>query len=212
MQLLQTVARYIGRRFQLILVLVANQAMILGIMAFGDYMIGAWRPKQIPHYIWALFDSPLHIIVAILVTAPLCIKPSSPRNTVFRFVLVGLLSAMIDLDHFVAAKSLSLYDAINLLYRPATHSLLFALICAFTAWWITRNPRHCVIIFLALASHLLRDGASGVTPFLLWPVAFKRFSTQASYAAQVGLACLSWTCAYLFYIVRRKERSGHIEY
>ncbi|KAL5020477.1 hypothetical protein ScPMuIL_003369 [Solemya velum] len=70
----------------------------------------------------------------------------------------------IDLDHFVAAKSLRLKDALSLTARPPLHSTTFVLATALSVWLLSYvfydKPLKKLSLILAVAwlSHHARDG------------------------------------------------------
>lgn len=187
------------------LLLLTTLALAGGVMLVGDALVFEWKPAFIPRSAWALLDSPVHAALALLVVAPLVFQMatrrgqhSSPTRLLARAGLTGLLAVFIDLDHFVAAGSFSVAQAITLAGgRPDTHSLLLALGCGLLALTLTRSPVDGWLVFAALASHILRDAASGGTP-LLWPLPFDRLSPAAYYTAELGLALISRVVSLLW--------------
>jgi len=101
-------------------------------------------------------------------------------------VIAGLAAMLLDLDHVVAAGSLSLYDITHLPARPVTHSLLFSAACGILASILSYSRINGWLIFCVLASHVVRDASTGMTPFL-WPLPVDHLPVVASYSLQVGL-------------------------
>jgi hypothetical protein len=167
--------------------------LIVSTMIIGDALI-SWRPASVPRIYWALLDSPVHAALALLVVSPLFAHRDLHQRTFRRVVVAGLVTVFLDLDHFVAARSLSLYDALHLAARPVSHSLLFALGCGLLAHLLTRHASDGWLVFGVLASHILRGASSGGTPFL-WPLGVYRLPVRAYYAAQVSLYLVTRTVA-----------------
>ena len=84
-----------------------------------------------------------------------------------RFPLLAMAVAMLlDLDHFAAAHSFSISDAISIEAYPGTHSLTMAVIFPSIIYVWKHNFRVTWIVFLALLSHVIRDaGLWGVPLF-----------------------------------------------
>lgn len=175
-----------------------TQLFTLLTMVKGDALLMYGRPASIARETWTLIDAPIHGLLAMLVTWPLAIRGQSSNKFLARLSLAGLVATLIDLDHFVAAGSFSLYSATHLGYRPITHSLMFALVSALSVWRITRDPRDGCLWFIALASHFLRDASTGGIHYLLWPFGFDRLSVPAYYASQIGLSAAAWLIAWRF--------------
>jgi hypothetical protein len=175
----------------------------LGLMALvilaGDALLFDGRPGFIPAHLWAAIDSPIHGVLAVLAVSPIFFwrEPhtgkTAPIGRLFsRLASAGVAAVFIDLDHFVAARSFSLFDATHLNGRPATHGLLFALLCGLLAWALTRQAADGWVIFGALLSHLLRDAGTGGAP-LFWPYdLYFRLSQPAYFTAQVSLCLALW--------------------
>lgn len=174
----------------------ATQPFILWTMVEGDALLVYGRPASILRETWTLIDAPLHGLLAMLVTWPLAVRNQSFEKFIVRLSLAGLAAMLIDLDHFVAAGSFSLYAATHLGYRPITHSLMFALLSAALVWRITQDPRDGCLLFIALTSHLLRDASTGGIHYLLWPFDFNRLSIPAYYVSQIGLSLIAWLFAW----------------
>lgn len=116
-----------------------------------------------------LSDNVIHTIIAVIVALPLALahRPSALKV----MLLAAALGSLIDLDHFVAAGSLSLYAATHLPIRPASHSITFAAALALASLAVTRaNWALAWIVFASITSHVLRDASGGATQ-LLYPLA-----------------------------------------
>lgn len=140
-----------------------------------------------PVYIQALLDEPAHIATTLLF-----LRASSSRFPP-AFVGAALLSSvLIDLDHipiYVGPAALA-PDA----GRPYTHSLAGVVVFA-CATYLLGCPRPVMLgVAFGLASHLVRDMATG-TVWLLWPLSFSRYSMP--YAIYVALLLSSLGLAVL---------------
>jgi membrane-bound metal-dependent hydrolase YbcI (DUF457 family) len=173
--------------------LLSRLALIPLAISLGDALVSAWRPGWFPRHIWAVLDAPVHATLALLVVSPLYTRPASQARMLTRLAGAALAPVLIDLDHFVAAGSLSLQAAISLPGgRPFTHSLVFALALGLLAFLISRDTVDGWLVFGALASHVLRDASTGGIPYLLWPFEFERLAIPACYAVQMGLFAACW--------------------
>jgi hypothetical protein len=121
-----------------------------------------------PRTFWALFDVPVHAILALLVVFPLIDTQAPSLKTGILVFIVLLSGTLLDVDHFAAARSLRMSDILSLPIRPATHSLAFAVTVGILVVSISRNPILGWIVFAALTSHVLRDAGGGKAP-ILWP-------------------------------------------
>jgi hypothetical protein len=107
-------------------------------------------------FLSALWEVFAHGVLAAFVVGPLA------WNSPQRWRLLGLAfvgGIVLDLDHAVAAKSLSPEAMESLSGRPATHSLVFATALALLGFTLTRRWVVAWGIFAILASHLLFDAA-----------------------------------------------------
>jgi len=105
--------------------------------------------------------------VALLVTSPIIRSGPAPRQL---FALAFLAGTLVDVDHFLAAGSRSLWTATHLEKRPPTHSVTFALLVSGGGYLFSRSLTTAWIVFAGLTSHVLRDAAVGTLP-VLWPLA-----------------------------------------
>ena len=113
---------------------------------------------------WGLYDNWVHGMIAVLIALPLFQK-----FEIKSFIIVFLIASLLDLDHFIVNFSFSLTKAISLTMRPITHSLLFAILMSAAFFFITKNKKWTWLIFVAIASHVVRDAYSGITP-IFFPI------------------------------------------
>lgn len=130
-----------------------------------DRLFFLYQPEM-DRTLWAIMDNTIHASVAFLLLLPLFLL----RGRSLAVPLLGaLLASLIDLDHFVAADSISIQAALSLPFRPWTHSLTFVLPAAAVAGLLFRRFWLFVVVAVALTSHILRD-ASGTPAPLLYPL------------------------------------------
>jgi len=144
-----------------------------------------------PRVFWALLDVLVSGILALLVVFPLFDAQAQARRTFSLFCLIFFTATLLDLDHFIAARSLNLCDALTLKSRPPTHSLTFASVIGLAAALISRNPIIGWGMFAALASHILRDASGGITP-IFWPLPLDAIPWWAYYGGEIGLFLTSF--------------------
>lgn len=144
-----------------------------------------------PRTFWALFDAPVHAILALLVVFPLLDTRAPAENTVVLICAVLLTGTLLDIDHFVAARSLKINDVLILPMRPKTHSLVFAGAVGFLVVLVSRNPILGWIVFAALVSHVMRDAGGGKTP-ILWPLPVTAIPQWMYYLAVILLLSFSF--------------------
>ena len=130
-----------------------------------DRLVSFYRPGM-DHSLWAILDNTIHALVAFLLLLPLFLL----RGRSLAVPLLGaFLASLIDLDHFIAAGSLSIHAAASLPSRPWTHSLTFVLPAAVVAGLLFRRLWVLVVVAVALTSHILRDATTSPAP-LLYPL------------------------------------------
>ena len=111
----------------------------------------------------ALLDPIAHAALALMVVLPWIVAFRLPRS----YMLLAIAAAvLIDLDHFIAAGSFSVQEAISLPGRPVSHSILFSAGLAGIVGLIARRLSAAGVVFLALLTHLSHDATSGGTPWL----------------------------------------------
>ena len=87
---------------------------------------------------------------------------SYPKVNLNELFVCGLISSIIDIDHFISAGSISLHAAINLSSRPFLHNSLtllilnFVLFCYFL-WFDVEKIKWSLIFFIAWFTHHVRD-------------------------------------------------------
>ena len=164
-------------------------AAILAVMVLGDALVYAW-PKGIPTSIWALLDAPVHWVLALLIISPLLSHPALGRHLWLWVAVATVAAVLVDLDHFIAARSFSLADALALGSRPLAHSLLFAVAMAVLTWVVSREPLGALLVLVVLLSHIVRDGSHGGIP-LWWPTRGSvDIPVPLYYALEIGLGWL----------------------
>jgi hypothetical protein len=127
-------------------------------------------------------DPLLHALVAAVQALPLGRGPVATA--------VGA-SALIDLDHIVATRSLAPAELWTMGRRPPSHSIGSAVAAGAIVGAIA-GPRHGWAAFGGLLSHILRDAVGGKTP-LLWPWAsHDRAPERVLLLAGAGLLLGSW--------------------
>jgi hypothetical protein len=143
--------------------LAVSIAVLLALLFVADILIE--RRPFFGRPFWALVDSAVHGLVALLVTAPIIHSASSPQLLGIAF----LAGTLVDVDHFLVARSRSFWTATHLEKRPPTHSLTFALLVSGGGHLFSRSLATDWVVFSALASHVLCDASAGTAP-VLWPL------------------------------------------
>lgn len=105
--------------------------------------------------VWAVA---IHGCLALIAVAPL-IWRSRHRLAYGALAFVG--GSILDLDHFIAAGSLSLHTIETLSGRPDTHSLIFVAGLAALTLLLTRRRLAAWAVFAVNVAHLLFDAAGG---------------------------------------------------
>lgn len=154
----------------------------------------AWPFLSDPHYptlsaAWAVL---IHGAISVLVVLPILL-------VIRRRMLFGALAFMggpaLDLDHVVAADSLSPRALEHMSHRPDTHSLIVAVGLALLMLAFTRNRLAAWSVFAVVVAHLLFDAAGG-SDYWLYP--FSRSSAIPWLACPIGIVALtavSWLLA-----------------
>ncbi len=113
----------------------------------------------------AFADNSRHGVVAALVWAIFLADCGALSSTAcFEVTLAAVLSSLVDVDHFIAAKSLRLEAALSLPYRPFLHcSTLPLVVLASTAvanrlFDFPRLERFGLLTFVSMMSHHTTDG------------------------------------------------------
>ncbi len=142
-----------------LLVAVAFGCLALGFDHLCDTFKKNGRKRQ-----EALSDGAAHIATALAVSLPAAPFVQDRK----RFVALAALSAVaIDLDHVVAARSMSLIPCMTMPNRPASHSILTVGIVSYAVERVWPGTQSGLSIVLGLGSHLLRDLATGGAPLFI---------------------------------------------
>ena len=105
--------------------------------------------------VWAVFA---HGCLSLLAIAPIVWR--SDRRVLYA-VIAFVGGSAIDLDHFIAAGSLSLHTIETLSGRPDTHSVAFVVVLALLTLVLTRRWLAAWAVFAVNLDHLLFDAAGG---------------------------------------------------
>ncbi|CAH1402525.1 unnamed protein product [Nezara viridula] len=138
--------------------------LIVIIALCGDKLL----TKVDNHFFKAIIDNTTHASIGLFSWAIVVFSSNSIHNlklSHFAEILsCGIIASFIDLDHFIAARSLTLQDALHLNRRPPFHSTSL-LILVFFSFYISGKVLNINvlnqmswIIFVAGGSHHLRDG------------------------------------------------------
>ncbi|XP_078577365.1 transmembrane protein 267-like [Branchiostoma floridae x Branchiostoma japonicum] len=121
-----------------------------------------WKPISHHTLLRALTDNSAHGLVGLWSWGIVC--GARTRHNILQTLLCGLLASLVDADHFIAARSLQLKDALTLPARPPFHATSLLLSTAFTIWVLLKImdwkalhllPWICTVAWL---SHHIRDG------------------------------------------------------
>jgi len=158
-------------------VLIKNKAIILQLlplpvtslifdhMFMMEYAMDYHTEKELAVF-KALADNIGHFLIAVF-TWGAVIEYHLNRLNILHMLLCGLMASLIDVDHFIAASSFKLKDAVHLPNRPFLHnSSLILLIVPFIIFPLYNRYNHRVlewsqlslVAFTALTTHHLRDG------------------------------------------------------
>jgi hypothetical protein len=132
----------------------------------------------------AVLDGFTHAIDAAFLFLPCAILN---RRAAGYVIVAAVVGAGLDIDHFIVAGSLDIYDATHLEARPPTHSLTFAVLLGIAVLCVLRSRSWAVVVALAIISHVLRD-ASGSRTHLFYPFPpMVRVPTWFYYTAEAAL-------------------------
>lgn len=173
----------------LILVL-ANFSFLIA----GDQLV--LRKPFADRSFWAVVDVFIHGVNALLIVSPLLISSGQTDNEIPRYAIFSFLIATgLDIDHFVVTRSFDIQSMLTLELRPPTHSLTFAFTVAIISMFILRRPAISWVIFASIASHVIRDGSSGITP-VLWPFLITHVPISFYYLCQLPMIYVSWLISW----------------
>lgn len=147
-----------------ILVSIVITFLIIIVAVCGDKLLA-----KVDHHVFkAIIDNATHGSIGIFSWALVVISLNSIRNLRLKHCAeifgCGVIASLIDLDHFIAARSLSLQDAVHLNRRPPFHSTSLLILVFFTFYISAKVFNSHVlnqmswIILVAGGSHHLRDG------------------------------------------------------
>lgn len=150
---------------------IAILLLFLGLLAYiGDNIVlrSATKFKR------AFADSCTHGLIGLVTWLVICVYFKRPYFTsLCEICICGFLSSLIDVDHFVAAKSFKLEDALSLSSRPFLHcsSIPFitvvSLILLCHALQLGHLSTLSWMLLVAFTSHHIRDAARH--GLWLWP-------------------------------------------
>jgi membrane-bound metal-dependent hydrolase YbcI (DUF457 family) len=148
--------------------LLLTAILLVLLIVISDFTDGWWR-GNISRMTWLVLDTSLQTLISMMVAAPLLNHPFFSRRLIPWLIALVAVIAVLDLDHFVAAGSLRLDDALQLDYRPVSHSLGFVLIVGLASWAISRQWLLGMLFFIGLSAHVLHDVQNSGAPFF-WPL------------------------------------------
>ena len=120
-----------------------------------------------PYSAWPFLSDPSHPLLsavwAVLIHGALAVAAVAPILWRRRVPCSGSDAggSLLDLDHFVAAGSLSLHTIETLPGRPDTHSVAFVLVLGLLALLVTRHWQAAWAVFAVNLAHVLFDAAGG---------------------------------------------------
>ncbi|XP_055536911.1 transmembrane protein 267 isoform X3 [Wyeomyia smithii] len=145
------------------LLLLLKHALMLLICIAGDKL---QLVVQKPHLLRAVIDNASHALIGLIASEIVVhhYKDHLGRSQMYGLIATGcVLSSVIDLDHFIEAKSFHLEDATSLSRRPFLHnsSIFMALLGSIVV--AVSLPQHLLaslwlsVTFVAFFTHQLRD-------------------------------------------------------
>ncbi len=145
-----------------------SEIVLLLLVIIGDYYVFdtaylILKINQIVGFlnerlIRALLDNICHCLVGVL---SWCII-SYPKLILYEIIAVGFMSSIIDIDHFISARSLNLNDAISLVSRPFLHNSMtlcaLNLLVFFLFYFVDPTKLNwALMFFISWFSHHIRD-------------------------------------------------------
>jgi membrane-bound metal-dependent hydrolase YbcI (DUF457 family) len=137
----------------------------------------------------ALWEVLAHGSLAVLVVLPIIWVRSSRLPLALLAFLGGVA---LDIDHAVAAGSLTPRSMEQLGHRPGTHSLLFVCMVALIALAITRRKQIAWAVLAVLVAHLLLDAPGGG---VRWLFPLQRPDAIPWLVCPIGIVVLTVTSA-----------------
>ncbi|XP_045460253.1 LOW QUALITY PROTEIN: transmembrane protein 267 [Harmonia axyridis] len=138
-------------------------ALLVAVSLLGDHLVSRIHQK---HAVKAICDNSTHFLIGGISWLIVCINTSFLQNhtqCLLEILLCAFIAAVIDVDHFISAKSLSLKEATILKGRPFLHSSTVPVVicaCFFMCDCLLKSAvlkRLSPIIFIAFSSHHIRD-------------------------------------------------------
>jgi len=132
---------------------------------FGDFA-GQHKIVQTNSLLRAVIDNGTHLLVGSLswlLTLKLHPSNTSVTQLLSETLGAGLVSSLIDLDHFMAAGSFNLKAATSLTQRPFFHNSLVFVVLLLMAFLFSLTEKYayisriCVLGFSSIFSHHCRD-------------------------------------------------------
>ncbi|XP_070545963.1 transmembrane protein 267-like [Ptychodera flava] len=148
----------------------------LGFALLGCFCCAGDTAMQLPWIsrnmaLRAIADNGIHAVIGLWCWS--LVSGLQTIDDVLQTILCGVLSSAVDLDHFIAAKSFSLKDALSLKSRPPFHATtLIPVIACFLKLSIYLHPMPRLqnlpwIFSVAWFSHHIRDGTR--RGLWMWP-------------------------------------------
>ncbi|KAJ8985766.1 hypothetical protein NQ317_014419 [Molorchus minor] len=179
--------------------------ILLALVAIvGDYIV--YHTKL--HFFQALFDNTTHALIGALSWFMVCLhfKSSSAFYTLLEVAACAFVASLIDLDHFVAARSLNFEDATNLKQRPPLHCSTFPLVICLPllmlsyVLYLPSLKRSILIVLTAFVSHHTRDATR--RGFWLYPYGS---TPPIPYGIYVLITCMIPHLIRLLYTMLKKN-------
>lgn len=179
---------------------------LLSSLGLGIFCLVADRLLQfsvIQQHTWlrALSDNAVHGVIGMWSWA--IVIGIKKKTDLREIVLAGFLASVIDVDHFLLAKSLSLKAALTLPRRPFLHcstvipAVVLALKCAMHLFKL--KDSWCFLpwmVFLSWASHHIRDGLRHG----LWVCPFGKTPPLPLWLYVASTASLPHVCSVAMYL------------
>ncbi|XP_055337510.1 transmembrane protein 267-like [Paramacrobiotus metropolitanus] len=145
----------------IVLILIVLPAVTI----IGDVILRWLSGDDFPLIFRACFDSSVHICLGCLAWSVTLVQRTHAVHVRREILYAGIMSALIDVDHFIKARSLHLQDALHMESPPPMHDIVIPLVLFIISmilycvnWY--RNFRYRLLQFSVLhAVHLFRDAA-----------------------------------------------------
>lgn len=98
----------------------------------------------------ALFDNSIHGIIGCT-SWLVVVYPNLNKD----LAVSAFISSIIDIDHFISARSFRVQDAVSLSQRPFLHNSLLMIAINFGLWFVDKKVS--VLFFISWFSHHIRD-------------------------------------------------------